>query len=72
MKYWLLKTEPNEWSWKHQVESGTKGAVWDGVRNYQARNNLKTMKTIVKIIHNEQHVKSICKANENHMNIICK
>tara|TARA_B100000929_G_scaffold163897_1_gene129843 strand:+ start:3423 stop:3839 length:417 start_codon:yes stop_codon:yes gene_type:complete len=44
MKYWLLKTEPNEWSWKHQVESGTKGAVWDGVRNYQARNNLKTMK----------------------------
>ena len=41
MKYWLLKTEPNEWSWKHQIESGSKGAVWDGVRNYQARNNLK-------------------------------
>tara|TARA_B100000686_G_scaffold168979_1_gene176309 strand:+ start:904 stop:1320 length:417 start_codon:yes stop_codon:yes gene_type:complete len=44
MKYWLLKTEPNEWSWKHQIESGSKGAVWDGVRNYQARNNLKKMK----------------------------
>jgi predicted RNA-binding protein with PUA-like domain len=44
MKYWLLKTEPDEWSWKHQIESGTKGAVWDGVRNYQARNNLKKMK----------------------------
>ena len=44
MKYWLLKTEPNEWSWKHQVESGSKGSVWDGVRNYQARNNLMKMK----------------------------
>jgi len=44
MKYWLLKTEPSEWSWKHQIESGSKGAVWNGVRNYQARNNLKKMK----------------------------
>ncbi len=44
MKYWLLKTEPNEWSWKNQIESGIKGSVWDGVRNYQARNNLKKMK----------------------------
>ena len=44
MKYWLLKTEPKEWSWKYQIESGTKGAVWDGVRNYQARNNLKKMR----------------------------
>ena len=39
-----MKTEPKEWSWKHQIESGAKGAVWDGVRNYQARNNLKKMK----------------------------
>ena len=44
MKYWLLKTEPNEWSWKNQIESGNKGATWDGVRNYQARNNLEKMK----------------------------
>ena len=44
MKYWLLKTEPNEWSWKNQIESGIKGSVWDGVRNYQARNNLKKMR----------------------------
>ena len=44
MKYWLLKNEPNEWSWKNQIESGIKGSVWDGVRNYQARNNLKKMK----------------------------
>ena len=44
MKYWLLKTEPDEWSWKDQGKCGTKGSVWDGVKNYQARNNLKEMK----------------------------
>ena len=44
MKYWLLKTEPEEWSWKQQVQSGTKGAEWDGIRNFQARKNLKKMK----------------------------
>ena len=44
MKYWLLKTEPEEWSWKKQVKSGNKGAEWNGVRNFQARNNLKKMK----------------------------
>ena len=44
MKYWLLKTEPEEWSWKQQVQSGTKGAEWNGVRNFQARKNLKKMK----------------------------
>ncbi len=41
MKYWLLKTEPEEWSWKDQVKSKKKGSVWDGVRNFQARNNLR-------------------------------
>jgi len=44
MKYWLLKTEPEEWSWKDQIKSGIKGSVWDGVRNYQARNNLRKIK----------------------------
>ncbi len=44
MKYWLLKTEPNEWSWKNQIERGANGSEWDGVRNYEARNNLKKMK----------------------------
>ena len=43
MKYWLLKTEPDEWSWKDQVEKSKKGSIWDGVRNFQARNNLKAM-----------------------------
>ena len=41
--YWLLKSEPNVWSIDQQIKAGTKGANWDGVRNYQAANNLKTM-----------------------------
>ena len=41
--YWLLKTEPDEWSWEQQVKSGNKGAEWNGVRNYQAAKNLKSM-----------------------------
>ena len=41
MQYWLLKSEPEAWSWSMQVKEKT--AMWDGVRNYQARNNLKKM-----------------------------
>jgi len=44
MSYWLLKSEPNVWSIDQQKKSGSKGADWDGVRNYQAANNLKQMK----------------------------
>jgi len=44
IKYWLLKSEPNVWSFHQQVKIGSKGANWDGVRNYQAANNLKKMK----------------------------
>ena len=44
MKYWLLKSEPNVWSIDQQVKAGIKGAAWDGVRNYQAANNLRKMK----------------------------
>ena len=43
MKYWLLKSEPDVWSIDNQIKSGKKGADWDGVRNYQAANNLKKM-----------------------------
>ena len=43
MAYWLLKSEPNVWSIDNQKKSGLKGADWDGVRNYQAANNLKKM-----------------------------
>ena len=44
MKYWLLKSEPDVWSIEQQIKAGIKGAAWDGVRNYQAANNLKKMK----------------------------
>jgi len=42
--YWLLKSEPDVWSIEQQKKAGTKGATWDGVRNYQAAKNLKAMK----------------------------
>ena len=42
--YFLLKSEPNVWSIEQQRKAGSKGAPWDGVRNYQAAKNLKTMK----------------------------
>ena len=45
MNYWLLKSEPDVWSIDQQIKAGAKGAPWDGVRNYQAANNLKSMKT---------------------------
>ena len=44
MNYWLLKSEPDVWSIDQQKKAGTKGASWDGVRNYQAAKNLKKMK----------------------------
>ena len=44
MKYWLMKSEPDVWSINQQKKVGIKGASWDGVRNYQASNNLKKMK----------------------------
>ena len=43
MNYWLLKSEPDVWSIDQQKKIGTKGAAWDGVRNYQAAKNLKNM-----------------------------
>ncbi len=42
--YFLIKSEPNVWSIDHQIKMGSKGANWDGVRNYQAANNLRKMK----------------------------
>ena len=43
MQYWLLKSEPDVWSIDQQKKAGEKGAPWDGVRNYQASNNMKKM-----------------------------
>lgn len=44
MNYWLFKSEPEAWSWDQQKKEGAKGAEWDGVRNYQARNIMRQMK----------------------------
>ena len=44
MNFWLFKSEPNTWSWDDQVKKGEVGEHWDGVRNYQAANNMKKMK----------------------------
>lgn len=44
MAHWLLKSEPETWSWEQQVKRGDKGEPWSGVRNYQARLNLRAMK----------------------------
>ena len=46
MKYWLLKSEPDVWSIEQQIKAGIKGVAWDGVRNYQAANNLRKMKKV--------------------------
>ena len=45
MAYWLMKSEPGNWSWDDQVKDGV--AEWDGVRNYQAANNMKAMKGVL-------------------------
>ena len=44
MQYWLVKSEPDAWSWDQQVKSGKKGEAWTGVRNHTARQNLQKMK----------------------------
>lgn len=44
MQYWLIKSEPNVWSWEDQLAKGNAGEPWTGVRNYGARNNLRAMK----------------------------
>lgn len=44
MQYWLFKSEPFKWSWENQKAKGDAGEEWDGIRNYQARNNMRAMK----------------------------
>ena len=44
MAYWLLKTEPESWSWDQQKAQGKAGGEWTGVRNFQARNHMRAMK----------------------------
>src|SRR5207245_11216533 len=44
MAYWLLKSEPDDWSWAEQLAEGRDGAEWTGIRNFSARNHLRAMK----------------------------
>ena len=44
MAWWLLKSEPDDWSWAEQVAKGREGAEWTGIRNFSARNHLRAMK----------------------------
>jgi predicted RNA-binding protein with PUA-like domain len=44
MRHWLFKSEAETWSWENQVDKGDAGQEWDGVRNYQARNNMREMR----------------------------
>lgn len=44
MAYWLVKSEPESWSWEQQVKSGAKGEAWTGVRNHTAKQNLMKMR----------------------------
>ncbi|SHM99364.1 EVE domain-containing protein [Roseibium suaedae] len=43
MRYWLIKSEPDKWSWEQQKAKGAEGESWDGIRNYLARNNMRSM-----------------------------
>lgn len=68
MNYWLVKSEPTAFSWQDLVKD--QKTIWDGVRNYQARNNLKEMKLgdLVLLYHsvNEKQVMGICKVTKEH------
>jgi len=68
--YWLLKTEPEEWSWKQQIKCGNNGAEWNGVRNYQAAKNLRNMKKDDKCFFyhtgNEKKIVGIVKVIKEH------
>ena len=44
MAYWLLKSEPDDWSWAEQVAKGRDGAEWTGIRNFSAQKHLRAMK----------------------------
>ena len=46
MQYWLMKSEPDVWSIDQQIKAGSRGAPWDGVRNYQAAKNYSSLKNI--------------------------
>lgn len=68
MKYWLMKSEPDAWSWDQQVKKGETGEIWSGVRNYTARNHMREMKLGDRVFfyHSNQglEVVGVCEVNE--------
>ncbi len=70
MNYWLIKTEPGTWSWDDQLKAPKKTTTWDGVRNYQANNNMKDMKKGDKAFFyhsvNEKQIVGVVKVSKEH------
>ena len=68
MQYWLVKSEPDAWSWEQQVARGEVGEIWSGVRNYTARNHMRAMKLGDRVFfyHSNQglEVVGVCEVNE--------
>ncbi|MCZ6859393.1 MAG: EVE domain-containing protein [Alphaproteobacteria bacterium] len=68
MAYWLVKSEPGAWSWDDHVRDGT--AEWDGVRNHQANNNMKAMRTGDRVFFyhsvNEKQIVGIVEVTREH------
>ncbi len=68
MQYWLMKSEPDAWSWEQQVKRGAVGEIWSGVRNYTARNHMRAMKLGDQVFfyHSNQglEVVGVCEVNE--------
>jgi len=65
MQYWLFKSEPFKWSWEQQKAKGDAGEEWDGIRNYQARNFMRTMEIgdLAFFYHSNEGLEEV-KANE--------
>ena len=68
MRYWLVKSEPDAWSWDQQVKRGEAGEIWSGVRNYTARNHMRDMKLGDRVFFYHSNpgleVVGVCEVNE--------
>lgn len=68
MQYWLMKSEPDAWSWEQQVKRGDAGEIWSGVRNYTARNHMREMKIGDRVFFYHSNIGleivGICEVNE--------
>lgn len=68
MQYWLVKSEPDAWSWQQQVKKGKAGEIWSGVRNYTARNHMRAMELGDRVFFYHSNigleVVGVCEVNE--------